>query len=123
MAHTATIDLTQIVEVQPMPGAELRARYEYVNGERTDVPILRDGKPVFRMAALAVLPMLGYQAVTIETTTTPDELRFEASPSTRLALTGQGELSIRGGDFGAVHVTIIAPSVSVVTTSRRGSGE
>lgn len=119
----STINTTQITEVQPMPGAELRPRFEYADGKRTDTPVTRDGLRLYRMSALAVVPLLGYQQITIETTTPPEKLQFEAAPSTRLQLSGMGELTMRGGDFGSVVVTIFAPTVSVAMPARRGGDE
>ncbi|MDU7360488.1 MAG: hypothetical protein E7L00_04690 [Propionibacteriaceae bacterium] len=117
---STSIDLSQVREVQPMPGGEPRQRFVYRDGKRTDEPVTRDGSPVYRLSALAVLPMLGYQAITVETTTPPFELIYEALPTTRLLLSGAGEMTVRGADFGQLSIVLFAESVSVAGQHRGG---
>ena len=111
---STSIDLSQVREVQPMPGGEPRQRFVYRDGKRTDEPVTRDGSPVYRLSALAVLPMLGYQAITVETTTPPFELIYEA------LLSGAGEMTVRGADFGQLSIVLFAESVSVAGQHRGG---
>lgn len=109
--------------VRLMPTGQARPRYEYVDGQRTDRPVLHDdGRPLYALDAVVELAGQALGSVRVETCT-PD-LPDAVALGTVWTGQGQGQVRVRPESQYELAVTVRVPDILTGSkVERRAGGE
>jgi len=118
------INLTGVA-IQPLSG-ELKPRMIWATDpatgkdKATDQPELKWGRPLYELAALTVLPLVGQVTINIRTNTPPAELVLTgATLDTRLAASGNASVLVAGADFRQLAITIWTEHLALISTATK----